>query len=353
MFLLLTRVLLWLLIGYIIYYVLIAWLTDKWRAFIGTILIWFTLTVGFYDPTFVGMSYLWEIIAFFLKPLGLAIILVYVGLQKLLDEKAKKMGRKLVVSGLIVLLVASNPYLSYKVAQRTEYEWGRLDQVRKEISPTVRKNAAAIVLIGQGTTDSSVLASNPRYNPAELNNFTNGSRIELAEAGDRILYAAALYRQQRRNAFAPLVIVAAAPRENLSSKEIPVEAEKIAALLERLGVSSGDIILETEGKNLHTIGLNVKEILDDLNISNRPIMVVNSALHMRRTATAFMAVGLNVISKPTDFYTSQPPTTPDRRVGITDFIPTAEALALMSKVVEEYLGLIYYFLRGWGEPIVI
>lgn len=353
MFLLLTRVLLWLLIGYIIYYVLIAWLTDKWRALIGTILIWFTLTVGFYDPTFVGMSYLWEIIAFFLKPLGLAIILVYVGLQKLLDDKGKKLGRKLIVSGLIVLLVASNPYLSYKVAQRTEYEWIRLDQVRKDIAPTVKKNAAAIVLIGQGTTDSSVLMSNPRYNPAELSNFTSGSRIELAEAGDRILYTAALYRQQRRNAFAPLVIVAAAPRENLSSKEIPVEAEKIAILLERLGVASGDIILETEGKNLHTIGLNVREILADLNIPNRPIIVVNSALHMRRTATAFMNVGLNVISKPTDFYTAQPPSTPDRRVGITDFIPSAEALALMSKVVEEYLGLIYYFLRGWGEPIVI
>ncbi|MDY6785802.1 MAG: YdcF family protein [Cyanobacteriota bacterium] len=353
MFLLLTRVLLWLLIGYIIYFVLIAWLTDKWRAIIGTILIWFTLTVGFYDPTFVGMSYLWEILAFFLKPLGLAIILVYVGLQKLLDDKAKKLGRKLIVSGLVVLLVASNPYLTYKAAQRTEYEWIRLDQVRSELSPTVSKNAAAIVLIGQKTTDSGVLDSNPRYDPAELRNFTSGSRIELGEAGDRILYTAALYRQQKRTAFAPLVIVAAAPRENLTSREIPVEAEKIAVLLERLGVASGDIILETEGKTLHNIGRNVKDILSDLNIENRPVIAVNSALHMRRTSTAFMNVGINVISKPTDFYTAQPPSAPNRRIAITDFIPSAEALALMSKTVEEYLGLIYYFLRGWGEPTVV
>lgn len=353
MFLLLTRLLLWLLVGYLIYFVLIAWLTDKWRAIIGTILIWFTLTVGFYDPSFVGMSYLWEILAFFLKPLGLAIILVYVGLQKLLDDKTKALGRKLIISGLLVLLVASNPFLSYKAAQRTEYEWTRLNNVRREIAPTVRKNAAAIVLIGQGTTDSAVLTGNPRYNAAELNNFSSGDRIELGESGDRILYAAALYRQQRRNAFAPLVIVAAAPRENLTSKEIPVEAEKIAFLLERLGVASSDIILETEGKNLHEIGKNVKEILRELNIPNRPIMVVNSAMHMRRTATAFMAEGLNVISRPTDFHTAQPPQAPDRRIGITDFIPTADSLALMSKVVEEYLGLIYYFLRGWGEPIVI
>ncbi|MBE9118948.1 YdcF family protein [Lusitaniella coriacea LEGE 07157] len=349
MFLLLTRVLLWILVGYIIYYVLIEWLTDKWRAIIGTIVIWAVLTLGFYDPTFTGLSLLWGIMSFFVKPLGLSMLLVFIGLQHIPDEKKRLFGRRLIISALVILLITSNPFISYKLAQRLEFEWIRLDQVRKEISPTVKKNAAAIVLIGEGKTKIDL---------------RNRDRVELSEGSGRVLYAANLYRKQKRQAFAPLVIVVAGEEPNIYSAEAVegstvnqpaiTEAQSIAILLERLGVSSGDIILETEGVNVRTIALTVEDILKDVNIKDKATIVINSALQMRRTALSFMNLGINVISKPTDFYTFQPPTAiVTTQVAPLDLVPSAEALALSSRVIEEYLGLVFYFLRGWLSPIIL
>jgi uncharacterized SAM-binding protein YcdF (DUF218 family) len=120
-----------------------------------------------------------------------------------------------------------------------------------------------------------------------------------------------------------------------------------------MGVPAQQIILETEGQNLRTIAEEVKEILKDYGLANEPIIIVTSALQMRRTALTFTGVDLNVISRPTDFYTIQPDAEPGLSLTVRDFVPSAVALALTTRIVEEYYASIYYFLRGWTTPIVL
>jgi len=343
MFLILTRILLWILVGAIVYLALTQWLSDKWKAWIGTFVIVFIAVASFYNPNYWCVPYLWEIIAFFLKPLGISLTLIAVVLSKIDDECKKKRGKSLLIVAFSILILCSIPILAYQLAAVTEGEVIRLIRERAEIvKHPISKTADAIVLIGQGTTEANL-----PYRP----------QIQLTDSADRITYTAQIYHQQTqaRNGHPPFVIVSAGPRRNIKQLESnpEIEAEDIRELLLLMGVPPSQIILETEGENLRTIALEVKEILQDLGIASEPIMLVTSALQMRRTALTFTGVELNVISRPTDFYTIQPDAEPGLQLTVINFIPSAKALALTTRVVEEYYASIYYFLRGWTTPIVL
>jgi len=343
LFTLLTRVLLWMLVGILVYASLTQWLSEKWRATLGTGLILFVMVGSFYNPNYWCVPYLWQIFAFFLKPLGLAMTLIYVGLKQL-----EQPGKTFITAGLVILLVASNPFLTYKLVQRVESEWIILDRVRKNIVPTtpqtVPKKEAAIVLMGKGTTRAEI---------------PPGPRLQFTESGDRITYAAELYHQHRGNN-PPLLIVCGGPREYLANKEVGYfEAYTVGNFLERLGVPRYDIEWETEGVDIRTTAVAVYEILKKYRMEDEPIILVTSALRVRRTALTFMKVGIHVISRPTDFYSFESSylfeKSPEPKIVplVADFIPSAQALSITTKVVEELLALCYYFLRGWLTPIVL
>lgn len=343
MFLILTRILLWVLVWGIVWYTLTQLLSDKWKAWLGTFVIVFTAVASFYNPNYWCVPYLWEVIAFFLKPLGIALTLIAVVISKIEEEPKKKRGKPLLMAAFLILLFCSIPILAYKLAEVTEGEVIRLIRERAEIvKHPIPKTADTIVLIGQGTTDANL-----PYRP----------QIQLTDTADRITYTAQIYHQQTqaRNGHPPLVIVSAGPRRNIKQLENnpEIEAEDIRDLLLLMGVPPSQIILETEGENLRTIALEVKEILKDFGLDSEPIMLVTSALKMRRTALTFTGVELNVISRPTDFYTIQPDAEPGLQFTVLDIIPSAEALALTTRIIEEYYASIYYFLRGWTTPIVL
>lgn len=351
MFILLTRVLLWLVVGIIVYTALTQWLSEKWRAGLGTALILFVAIGSFYNPTYWCVPYLWEIIAFFLKPLGLAMTLIWVAISKIDKGSTKTLLR----AAFLILLVSSIPFLAHKLVHRVECEWVILDNVRKNIVPTepktIKQKAGAIVLMGQGTTQSPT---------------SEGPRLQLKESSDRIIYAAELYHKETKNP-PPYVIVSAGIRANANRNDESTKAEAwdIKDLLKWLGVPDYEIELDTRGTDIRTSAVAVRKILEVNQIANEPVLVVTSALKMRRTALSFMNVGINVISKPTDFYTSsancleRAPSPPNTLVisttdlSVRDFIPSADALVLTTKAIDELLGLIYYFLRGWLSPTVL
>jgi hypothetical protein len=201
MFLILTRILLWILVGVVIYAALNIWLSKEWKAAIGTFLIVFIAVGSFYNPNYWCVPYLWEILAFFLKPLGLSLTLIYLGTQK------EKKGKNLIIAGLLILLISSIPFLAYKLAAVTEGEVIRLIRERAEIvKHPPHQTAEAIVLIGRGTTEANL-----PYRP----------QIQLTDTADRITYTAQVYHQQTRirQGYPPLVIVSAGLRENLQNQE--------------------------------------------------------------------------------------------------------------------------------------
>jgi uncharacterized SAM-binding protein YcdF (DUF218 family) len=100
---------------------------------------------------------------------------------------------------------------------------------------------------------------------------------------------------------------------------------------------------------MYRAAVQVKKILEVQGLEKTPIILVTSALQMPRAQLTFSFLDIEVIPSPTDFITIQDSTV-SKRLTLEYIIPSAEALVLSTKVTNEYLATIYYFLRGWLSP---
>jgi uncharacterized SAM-binding protein YcdF (DUF218 family) len=107
--------------------------------------------------------------------------------------------------------------------------------------------------------------------------------------------------------------------------------------LVQLGVPPDRIIVERESTNTRTEAIRIKAMLPSLGADH--LILVTSAIHMRRAAGMFRAAGIDVIPAiahepeafdPTDY-----------------FLPTHEGLRTSALAVHELVGISYYWLRGW------
>ena len=110
--------------------------------------------------------------------------------------------------------------------------------------------------------------------------------------------------------------------------------------LRDLGVPEAALLLDTRALTTHENAVNVRRILAERGMQR--FLLVTSAMHMRRSEAAFRAVGLDPIPVATDFSVSSNPVIGPRR-----YLPSAQALAASTSVVHEYLGYLFYRLRGW------
>jgi uncharacterized SAM-binding protein YcdF (DUF218 family) len=109
--------------------------------------------------------------------------------------------------------------------------------------------------------------------------------------------------------------------------------------LVKLGVPASRILLESTSFDTHDEAVLVAPMLRSLGIEQ--IVLVTSAIHMRRSLGTFRAAGLTVV----------PAIAPDRkslRGGWNDrFLPSRHGLELSSRLAHEVVGLPYYWSRGW------
>jgi uncharacterized SAM-binding protein YcdF (DUF218 family) len=333
MFLLLSQILLWLLIAVIIYNLLLKVIPRAYLTLLGGFLLFSIIVLAFFFPNERLVSAAWSVLSFPLKPLGAAILLLAVALNQGLKN------RNLIVAALIILLVSSTPFLSNLLARSLEQgEVTQISRTTGAATPPAAQPAGAIVVLGRGTTQANV---------------PYRTQIQLTETGDRILYAAQLYREQVNLGSQPLVIVSAGPRDDLQgNQDQTTEANDIASLLTQLGVPRDRILTEVRGVDLRSSAEQVRQILSARNLGGTRVIIVTSGLNSRRARLTFSKVGLNVISRPTDFYGFQAGATPRLRLRVESFLPSVESLGITTRIVEEFLTTIYYSLRGWLTPVV-
>ncbi|MGV2831123.1 YdcF family protein [Myxosarcina sp. GI1(2024)] len=222
-----------------------------------------------------------------------------------------------VLLALIILFLAGNERVSTFLVKSLEWQ---------NLPPENLPTAEAIVVLG-GATQSN---DSPRLMP------------EINQHGDRLLYAAKLYRDNK----APVII--------LSGGRIPwygesiSEAEDMAVLLELMGVPQGASILEPDSLNTYQNAVNTKKILSEKGIER--ILLVTSAMHMPRSLAIFAKQNIAAIPAPTDF------TVTDRKFNeardnlqtrILSLIPSSGNLDRTTMALKEYIGLLVYRLKGW------
>ncbi|MEG4367306.1 YdcF family protein [Microcoleus sp. C2C6] len=282
------------------------------------------LILAFFAPdTPVGAA-IFGLIAFFFKPLGFSITLLVIASALITNGGIRNPAPRMILAALLVLILSSMPVVAFWFAEQAE---------RDAAARTVccDETAAAIVLLGKGTTQPHI---------------PNRVGIQLTDTGNRLPYAAVLYNKK----VAPLVIVTAGPRPELEG--YVGEAKDIETLLaNNMGVPRSSIVLDNNGSNIRTSAEEVRKILDSRG-AGRKVILVTSAMQMRRASLTFAHMGMQVIPRATDFYTFQPTAggTSRLRLDAGDFLPNAEALLTTTRVFDEYFGSVYYYLRGWQAP---
>ena len=218
-----------------------------------------------------------------------------------------------------MLLIGSNRWVSYGLAR--SLEWRNLPS---ETTP----QAEVIVLLGGGTE--------PGDYPRPM--------TEVNSAGDRVLYAAKLYR----DGAAPAILVSGG-NLNFSAARGTTPAEEMTELLVQLGVPADAIWRQEQSQNTYEDALYSAEILREKEITE--VILVTSAMHMPRAKALFENQGVDVIAAPVDFTITeqnwQSVFQPSLGELVINLMPNASALDLTTTVLKEYIGLFVYHLRGW------
>jgi uncharacterized SAM-binding protein YcdF (DUF218 family) len=379
-FLLLTQVFLWLIVGLVIWFFLQRVLSKQFLGILVLLLFLFVILTAFYQgginqPGSV-LEILWQVISYPLTPFGLGFILLLLLLTGFV--KLGKWAKYIIQGILILLLLGSIPFIAYFLAQELEMEAIELINPLPPIDTGARQ---VIVLLGRNTTRFQL---KPRREAAPVANSdtTNASRVAITETqyqvlsqlpiqmtahGNRIVYAAKLYQESTgRN---PLIIISAGRRydrkkhEGETWEEIS-EAQDIQTMLtQTFGVPANAMIQDREEYNIRSSAINVQKLLRDQGINyGRQLILVASALNMNRAALTFEEVFNQdcIVVRPTDFLTVP---SPDRLRGILqgrdlverdlqvrDILPSVEAFYISSQAYQEYLNSFYYFLRRWIRP---
>ncbi len=250
---------------------------------------------------------LYKAISQFMMPLGLTLTGLMLSFFLFLRGK-KRMAMSLLFLSVSWLWLWSTPAWSNFIRSRLETAFPYQP-------PSAYPNADAIVVLGGGISGYSGHVFPP---------------IDLNRAADRELFAAQLYKAGKSRQ-----IILSGGADPVKQGIPSVSGMKI--FLITLGIPERNIIAGATSRN--TVE-NLEEVKNLIGKSpGKSILLVTSALHMKRAYWLFTRSGLKVIPAPTDYEV-----TPSA-FSLLNFVPDAEALENSSRAAREFIGLWGYRLR--------
>lgn len=148
----------------------------------------------------------------------------------------------------------------------------------------------------------------------------------------RCLHAAALHR--RANDL-PILVSGGLPD---GVPPGPPFAEAMRTFLVELGVPTERIWVEDRSRTTHENAEESARLLRERGIER--IVLVTDAEHMRRSAGCFRKQGLDVTPSPCNHAATQ------FHGQLRDFLPGADGAGRVERAAHEWLGTLYYWLRG-------
>ncbi|NDJ17250.1 YdcF family protein [Myxacorys almedinensis] len=257
-----------------------------------------------------------KLLPIFLYPLGLSCVLLIVAMILIL-RKRSRLALLPMITALAILSVSGSARFSDAFVRSLEFQILPQGDVPK---------AEAIVVLG-GATESAL---SPR------------PWVEVREEGDRVLYAAKLYRDGK----APKVILSGGRVDWRPGST--AESEDMAVLMETMGVPRSAMLQDAASLNTRENGVNVKQIMEAQGI--RQILLVTSAMHMPRSLLIFRKLGIDPIPAPTDYtaLTLDQASKTSTEAAILDTLPDADQLRRTTRALKEYIGIFVYQLRDWA-----
>jgi len=243
-------------------------------------------------------------VALILSPLFIAIAIA------LLAIFIKRYRRVLMLTSLAIILVFSNPMLF-----RLTIQWW--EGVPEEL-PQVTELPSRIVLLG---------GMSALHEPS--------GRVRVGVAGDRLFQALALWSKMPDGT---LIITGGSAA--VINKERG-EAAFLNEFIADLGMDVTRLHVDTLSRNTRENAINTAKIFDKQGW-DKSAALVTSAWHMPRAKASFEKEGFAVVPVKADhmFPFSRP-------VPADYFIPSARVLVSWEFLVKEWVGLVYYKLKGF------
>lgn len=242
---------------------------------------------------------------FFLMPLGIVIIVFFIGRSSRNPWRKKRYYR----IAIYLLIIFTNPFLANEAIKGWEMEPLPLNELNKTYD-------VAVVLTG--------VADNQRE-PQD--------RVYFNKGADRVFHTFQLYKL---NKIEKILISGGSG----SFGEVKVkEADNLKSAFLLMGVSEEDLLVENESSNTRQSAVNCTEIIG--NNAFKSVLLITSSFHMKRASLCFKKVNIEHDVFPADFYGSVRRYTPDR------WLPNPGALKKWTIVFHEVLGITAYWVMGY------
>ena len=260
------------------------------------------------------MFILKKIIAGFLFPLPLSILLSLLGLYLLWFTTKQKVGKILVSVSLVILTLFSYRVIADKLLRPLERQYDTFEIKSSATAPNIGEDSTIkfVVVLGGGHTSDPELPLLSQINSSPLVRLIEGIRIYRKFSGAKLLLSGG-------GAFDPIS-----------------EAEVMARIAREMGVSESDIILESKSKDTKDEALFIKPI-----VGNEPFVLVTTASHIPRSMALFKKLGMNPIAAPIGHSVK------DKQVlSHYSFFPNTANLHKTELAIHEYIGMTWAKLRG-------
>jgi uncharacterized SAM-binding protein YcdF (DUF218 family) len=240
-----------------------------------------------------------NVLAYFVLPSGFAATLLALGLLTMGWPRTRRASRVLLAAGALTTLMFSSGVVATALMSPLEYAYPRLQ------NPADYPRARHIVVLTGWAADDPAMPLTGRLNFA---------------SAYRVLLALELHRDRP-----DCEVIVSGDR---------VTAKIMGEALVKLGLPVNQLRLEDQSRNTAQSIELVRPMVGDAQV-----FLVTSGGHMPRSMAAAKRVGLDAVAAPTDHQEPK-----DWRRA--SWQPSASSLAVSDLAMHEYIGRLWYSLRG-------
>ena len=241
------------------------------------------------------------------SPLSVILLVAAAGLALLWLTRRQRTGKWLVTAAFLLLAGGAYGWLGGPALRALERDYQPLGAIPRDVK--------WVVVLGGGTTSDASLPLAQRMMPATLARVVEGVRLLRQAPGAKLLLSGA-------------AVFAAGS-----------DAQSMSAMAAALGVPGAAIVTDERSADTEAQARNVRAIVKD-----ERVVLVTSAVHMRRALLLFRRAGLQPVPAPTDYLSAS-----SAGLSPADFFPDADRLRGAENAIHEYFGLAWARISGQKE----
>ena len=259
------------------------------------------------------LFWLKKLVGFWLMPLPLAMTLMTVGAVLSFNAKRVRLGRRLLLGGLVVLLVFSNRWVSRNLIRPLEMRYAPIPELISGAAvPPELALRKFVVVLGAGNGYAPGVASNNRLSSGALARITEAVRLLRVLPEAKLVVCGPAYGP------------------------VDSHATELARTAIALGFPAERIVKLEQGADTEEEAEHVRRL-----VGEAPVALVTSAWHLPRAMALFRHNGVNALPCPTNYLSLA-----DGDSFVSDLLWDTGGLERSNWALHERLGFLWIWLRG-------